>query len=190
LDLEKNDGNLKSIAPSQENTAQNQESPQKQIQKIEEDKVFFSWISKDNLSEHRGTIWHIIMIIFVLMFAVWGFIYEAWTFSLAIIIFAIVYYMVQKTTPTEIPVQISEKGIKIGKIFYPYIQISGFKVRFNPPISNNLTILLKKNLLSEIKINLSEIPAEDLKEFLATKLPELKIKNDSLTDYIRQIFKI
>ncbi|MDX9971224.1 MAG: hypothetical protein RBS56_04965 [Candidatus Gracilibacteria bacterium] len=153
------------------------------------DKNVISWISKDYEEFSRGKYWNFGMILLVIILAIGGIILNSWTFSLAIVVFAIVYYLIHKSSSTDLPVEISEIGVKIGNKYFPYAQISAFSLDLSGP-SRKVIFYLKNDLLGERNLYLFETDPAIVKAYLIKKIPEVEKKSDTLVEMLNKLLKI
>lgn len=153
------------------------------------DKNRIYWVSKDYKDTFRGKYWKIGMIFLVLSIAIAGLILSSWTFSLAIVVFAIVYYMVHQNAAQDLPVEISEVGIKIGNTIYSYAQLSAFSMDISEN-SNRIIFYIKNDLLGERSLDLFETDPAIVKKFLTNKIPEIEKKSDTLVEILSKFLKI
>lgn len=149
-----------------------------------------SWIAPERIRYQRGKLWLTLSIVCVLAAAAWGFIYEAWTFSIAIIAFAIVYALTHMERPQDVKIVISDIGIKVGGRRYPYNKIKAFWLIYEPPHTKTLYIRVIGDLALDIPIELNDQNPAEIREFLISKVPELEGKEQSLSDMFLKIFKI
>lgn len=148
-----------------------------------------SWVSKDYEEFSRGKYWKIAMILLVVILAISGIILNSWTFSLAIVVFALVYWQIHKSAPRDLVVEISEVGIKIGTKFFTYATISAFSMDLSEK-SQRLLLYLKNDILGERNLDLSSTDPVKVKAFLASRIPEVEKKSDTFVEILNKIFKI
>lgn len=149
-----------------------------------------SWIAPEFLRYERGKIWKIVMIAAGISAITLGIINQAWTFSLAIIAFVSVYYILNREAPKEVKITISDVGIKIGERRYPYGKIKAFWIIYDPPYSTTLTIRVSGDLLLDITIQLNGQNPAQIREVLLSKIPEMEGKTEPMTDIVSRLFKL
>ena len=149
-----------------------------------------SWTAPESVKYNRGMLWKVVVSLISAGLVVFGFFYNAWTFSLAVIVFAIVYAIVNRKDPKEIKVIISEIGIKAGYRKYPYSAIKDFCIVYNPPYASELHLRVLNDIAHEIIIHLwGQNPAQ-LRNYLLTHLKEKTDHRESFSDAILRLFKI
>ncbi len=155
------------------------------------DDAVLSWIAPEAIKhQKRGILWKILIFILILSAVLWGFYNDAWTFSVAIIAFVIVYYVVNLEHPKDVEIKISDIGIKVGSRKYSFNRIKAFWIIYDPPYTNTLNIRVLGEMSTDITIQLGEQHPAPLREFLIGKIPELEGQSEKLSDIIFRIFKI
>ncbi|MBI5754105.1 hypothetical protein HZA40_03115 [Candidatus Peregrinibacteria bacterium] len=175
--------------------AQKREERKRQIELIKNapsayDDAKISWIAPETIIHERGPIWKIFMTIAVLAVIAWGIYSGAWTFSLAIGIFAVAYYIIHLEHPKAIEIKISDIGIKVGYRKYSYSQIKAFWIIYDPPYVQTLNIRVSGHIIDDITIQLYDQEPALIREFLMSKVPELEGQTEKLSDIFLRLFKI
>ena len=154
------------------------------------DNKIISWVAPEHKRHNRGNLWKIIIFGMILAAIIIGFVHKAWTFSAAIAVFTIVYYLVHKEVPQDVEVSISEIGIKVGNRKYPFTRIKSFWMIYEPPHIKTLHIKVDKEFIVDISIELSHQDPSTIREFLIEKIPEKEGHNESFTDIFARLLKI
>jgi len=154
------------------------------------DEAVLSWMAPEFIRYQRGIVWKIMVSVIVAALVVFGYFYDAWTFSLAVIVFAIVYSVVNRKEPKDIQVVVSEIGIKAGFRKYPYSLIKDFCIVYEPPYASELHMRVSNDLAHEIVIQLwGQNPAE-LRNYLLKHIQEKPEHKEPLSDALLRLFKI
>lgn len=175
--------------------AQKREERKRQIDFIKNvptayDKAIISWIAPETIIHQRGPIWKIVVSLLVLATIAFGIYTGAWTFSLAIGVFAIAYYIIHLEHPKAIEIKISEIGIKVGYRKFSYSQIRAFWILYDPPYVQTLNLRVHGQIVDDIAIQLYDQEPAEIREFLMTKIPELEGQTEKLSDIFLRLFKI
>jgi len=153
------------------------------------DDAVISWITPEYIRHEKGTVWKIAMPIIVIVSAAISYYYGNWTFALAIVIFALIYFLIHLEHPKHMEVKISELGIKVGTRVFPYGRIKSFWIIYEPPYVETFNFYVKGSLV-EMTIYLNNEDPSKIRDFLINKIPELEGKTESLTDVLLRLFKI
>lgn len=154
------------------------------------DKAVMSWTAPEYIQHEKGKIWKITALSLVIISAVLGYFFNALTFSIAIIVFAFVYYLVNSDKAKLVEVVISEIGIKVGNRNYPYSKIRGFWIIYDPPRLTTLNIWADGEINSHIVIQLNELNPAEIREYLIKKIPEMKNKKETMVDIFTRLLRI
>lgn len=149
-----------------------------------------SWYAQEYFVPHRGLGWKIGMITALVGIFVFGVLYKAISFSIAMLVFAMVYCLVHRKKPQEIQIILSKVGIKVGKRKYSYAKIRSFCLHYDPPYTKALKIRVEGDLAVEITIQLGDQNPAEVREFLLDKIPEQEGHQESFTDMILKLLKI
>lgn len=154
------------------------------------DSAVLSWTAPEFVKYERGLAWKIVVALVTATLVVFGYFYDAWTFSLAVIVFAIVYAVVNRKEPKEIKVILSEIGIKAGYRKYPYSLIKDFCIVYKPPYASEINIRVSNDIAHEIVIQLWGQNPSEVRNYLLQHIKEKPDHKDSLSDALLRLFKI
>lgn len=154
------------------------------------DEAVLSWIAPETIRHERGLLWKVLATLMVSLALAWGLVYGSWTFSLALLMFVVVYYLVHLEHPKEVEVKISEIGIKVGARKYPYGRIKAFWIIYEPPYTGTLNIRVTGEINSDITIQLGHAKPAEIRNFLLEYIPELEGETEKISDIFLRIFKI
>ncbi len=155
------------------------------------DKAEISWGAAEFMEHRRGLLWKISAILFVLLAAVFSYLFGDWTLSLVICVFAVVYYLTHYSKPPKkVEVILSQIGIKVGNRIYPFNHITGFWIFYSPPYLKTLNIRLNEGFFTDITIQMGEADPAKIREFLLKYVSELKDQKESFSEVLLRLFKI
>lgn len=149
-----------------------------------------SWIAPEYMTHHRGMMWKVVMSLIIVGVIAYGAFYNALTFSLAVVTFAAVHFLLNRKESREVEVVISNVGIKVGRRKYPYSKIKHFWIHYDPPYVRALRIRVDGDIAGEIIIQLNHQSPSEVREFLIDKIPELEGHHETLTELFVRAFKI
>jgi Ca2+-dependent lipid-binding protein len=154
------------------------------------DDAIISWVAPESMKHERGKTWRMVMLGAVIVFAIGGIIYNAITFSLAIITFAFVYYLLMMENPKDIEIKISNVGIKVGGRRYSYGEIKAFWIIYEPPHFKTLNLKIQNNINSDVVIQLNDQNPAEVRDFLIKRIPEMQGGKENFSEILARIFKI
>lgn len=154
------------------------------------DHSVLSWTAPEYIKHEKGLFWKVCAVAFIAIMAAFGFMQDAWTFSMAIIAFAVTYFLVHLEHPRKVEVKLSHIGIKVGNRMYGYGKIKAFWIIYQPPQVKTLNIRVSGGVLTDIDIQLDGQNPAVVREFLLSKIPEMEGKTESFSDAILRLLKI
>ncbi len=154
------------------------------------DHAIISWTAQEYLKFEKGKTWKFVVALAIVGAALWGFLNQSWTFSLAIIAFAIAYFVVHMEESGEVEVVISEIGIKVGGRRYSFSKIRAFWIVYEPPFVKSLHIRVPGDLAGDIEIQLGDQNPAKVRELLIGKIPELEGEQIPFSTALARLFKL
>ncbi len=154
------------------------------------DEALLKWDGPETLHHNRGTAWKVVMGLLLIGMITYGILTNAWTFSLVIAVFAVVYYLHNREHPKDVEVKISNIGIKVGNRKYPYSRIRAYWFIYEPPFVSTLNIRVDGELVNDIKIQLHDQNPGPVRQLLSQHLPELEGQTEKMSDIFFRLFKI
>ncbi len=126
----------------------------------------FSWII--TLKRSHGPSWYLWALIGVVSLAIWGFLTEIYALSIAVVILAGVYLLIENNAPETVEVTVDENGIGIDTSFYDYGQLESFRIVFDGKLPKFLNLTLKEKVMKSIEIPLTQdVNVSELRSFLS-----------------------
>lgn len=154
------------------------------------DHTVISWIAPEHTKHERGRLWKVLIPAMLLAAIILGVLHNAWTFSLAIVVFATVYYALHREHPKDVDIIVSDIGIKVGERRYPYSRIKAFWIIYDPPYIKTLNLHVNGEFAVHIPVQLGDQNPAEIREFLLEKIPEREGETESLSDIFLRLFKI
>ncbi|PIR55573.1 hypothetical protein COU74_00340 [Candidatus Peregrinibacteria bacterium CG10_big_fil_rev_8_21_14_0_10_36_19] len=149
-----------------------------------------AWRAPEYMKYRRGLLWKVIAVLLLTVSSVLGYLYISWTFSLALVVFALVYSLLDRRDPEIIDVIISDLGVKVGNKKYPFAKIQGFWVIYNPPYVSTLNLRIKGHAITDVEIQLLGQDPSKVRDLLIAKIPEYEGKDESFIDVLLNVLKI
>lgn len=154
------------------------------------DKGLISWDAPEYIKHKKGWLWYTLFIMLAIGGTTLAYMYSSWTFSLAILAFAVTYMMYDLRHPKNIKVILSDFGIKFGKKIFQYSRIQAFWIIYNQPFTKTLNIRVHNEYLVDIEIQLENQDPVEVHKFLSQKIPELEGKTESFFGVLSRLLKL
>lgn len=152
--------------------------------------VIISWVAPEYIQYHKEPRWYYAAGIIIFITLVISFLTDNWTFALSIITLAAVYqYLHMYHPPRDIAIVITDMGIHVGQIFFPYSHIQSFWIIYNRGI-RTLNLRVTNRFYADLTIQLNDQNPVKVREYLVGQIVELEGKNESLGDVILRLLKL
>lgn len=150
----------------------------------------FSFIAPEYFPHKRGRAWYVLMISFLALLVLYGVMNNAWTFSLALLVFAGVYALLRMKEPKRHQVTITDSGITIGPYTLLHENLKGFSVQHDFLSRKRIVLIPKKRFQGEISIPLEDNQVEPVRKHLARYLEEIANHPQRVSDVLVQLLKL
>ncbi len=148
-----------------------------------------AWEAPEYIHHEKSIRWYMVAIIALLALLVWAFFSDNWTMAIALIVFAAVYYYTHTYHPPKvIEIIISEMGIQVGAVLYPYSHIQAFWVMYGHGLKT-LNLRVTGHWFADVVIQLESQDPVEIRQYLVTQIPEWEGKQEKLGDMILRLLK-
>lgn len=155
-----------------------------------EEKIIISWNAPEYLVHDKGKQWYLVAGIILLITVIISIFTDNVTLALALIVLAAVYYHTHRFhPPKDIEIKITEMGMKIGKMFFPYSHIQAFWIIRKNGL-NTLNLRVAGKYFSEVIIQLNDQDPVPVREYLVGQIPEWEGKEESASDTLLRLLKL
>lgn len=154
------------------------------------EEAILSWKAPEYLKHEKSHMWFLVAGIIALLLVFYGFASGGWTFSLAIIVFAGTYYLLHREDPKIVDVKISEMGVKIGRRIYPYSDMRGFWIVYEPPHVTKLYFKLIGKFQPDVFVALGDCSPAQARNSLRKHTKELEGFGEPFSDALVRVFKL
>jgi hypothetical protein len=154
-------------------------------------KAIFSWIAPEYQQHTKTSRWWLIAGIIYLAAIIGEIITKNWSFLVATLVLAPVYWYIHEFHPPKYTkVILSEAGIKIGNRTIPFSQMVSFWIFYEPKVLKTLNFRLHKGAFNELVIQLEDQDPVAIREFLQQYIPELEGKSEEWTSVLLRLLKL
>ena len=143
-----------------------------------------TWLAPAYHYREKTAIWYLLMGVLVLSFVFWGVYTESYVVSVTFLLFAGVYYLLQREKPKLLKVKITEDGILFGETRYQYGEITSFWI-YDEQDYRSLNFLISRKWVAHISIDIpAELPTQQLRVFLAGRIKEQADRKETFTESV------
>lgn len=167
------------------------QEPQTAHEKALYDRAVFTWTAPEYIQHPKSKNWFLAAAIVVGIIILVDILTQDYTMALAIIVLAGVYlYIHTHHPPKEIRIVISNMGIKVGNMIFPFSSIQAFWMHYQPPHLTTLNLRVKEHFFSDIIIQLNHEDPVPIRHFLCGQIPEWEGKNERFSDVVLRLLKL
>ncbi|QQR54734.1 hypothetical protein IPG41_06135 [Candidatus Peregrinibacteria bacterium] len=176
------------MAKQKQNSPENLEEKAQNINAFEN--ALFRWKTPRYLRYERGWMWFVFMFASCAGLAFYGYRTESLTMMGVFALLPLVLLLEHRKKPEWVEVVISEYGIRFGEMTLPFSGMSRFWILHNPPYLNELHVETESKMHKEYVIQMLNIDPTQIRQYLATQVPEWEGKHLSLLDTLTRILKL
>ncbi len=134
--------------------------------------VIHRWIVKEYEKHERSQSWYITWGVIAALLVLQGMVSGNFLFSLVIILAGIILYVQSKQDPLDVSFAITALGIIVGNRFYPYGELDGFYIIYEPPQVKMLFIETTSSVRPLLRIPLMDNNPIEIRATLRKHLDE------------------
>lgn len=153
--------------------------------------IIISWKAPEFQKVKRGKYWIFSISFFAILllsFSIWQ---GTYPFAIVIILFGIIYFLTHNHEPKIIDIGLTNNGVIFGDRFYSHSEISNFWILFDPSQNlKKLHILVNKELVKNITIELDNQDPSEIRSFLSIHIPEIENKTEGFLDKMIRTLKL
>lgn len=147
-------------------------------------KIFLEWQTPAYLQAEKSKGWYLLMGLIVLLFVIYDVMTGGYVVSMTFLLFAAVYYFLERNKAPIIKVAITDVGIRFGGQFFQYREIQSFWILSEDGL-RTLHIKPISGINREIAIFIpDETPLSRVRELLKPQIAEEEGKKESFSDQL------
>lgn len=153
-------------------------------------KALLSWTTSSSFPYARGRLWKALMALIALALILWGATHEALTFSLAIVTFGLVYYLIHRKEDELIQISIFDDHLDLGDAKIPFKNVVKYWIINEGPHHQELYLRLSHKFFPDLRIQLFDLDQKALRAVLKDKITEDIEAHLGLSEAFLRLFKI
>lgn len=148
------------------------------------------WEVSDQSDHVRGAFWYIFAAVAAISFLVWAIATRNFLFAFIVIMFGVIFATHRARPSVRYEFVVSELGIRLGRRFYPWKDITRFSIVYEPPEVKTLYFDFG-GLRPQLPVPLEDTDPNQVRKILLTVLTEDTARNEEpLSDWIARVLKI
>ena len=134
--------------------------------------VLAAWEFPEYTKIKRNKSWYIFFVIITISILIYSYFTENPLFAIIIILFTVIYTIIERKEPREAQITILEDGIIIDNKFIDYKEIKNFYIIYHPPTIKNLYLQPKNQLKPRLALPLEKQNPVEIREILLKYIDE------------------
>ena len=134
--------------------------------------VLAAWEFPEYTKIKRNKSWYIFFVIITISVLIYSYFTENPLFAIIIILFTVIYTIIERKEPREAQIIILEDGIIIDNKFIDYKEIKNFYIIYHPPTIKNLYLQPKNQLKPRLALPLEKQNPVEIREILLKYIDE------------------
>jgi len=130
------------------------------------------WEAPEHYQEEKSSDWFWMLGIAAIAGSVVSIIFHNVLFAIVILLAATTMFIVAHQKPRTIPFEVSLRGMRIDKTFYPYATLESYYLDEENHIDPKLIIKSKKTFVPLLIIPIPDQYIDDIETVVSSKLPE------------------
>jgi hypothetical protein len=161
-----------------------------QHEKHEEGMSVISWVAPEYIAHQKSKRWYIVAAAVVAAVVAYAIFTGNWTMAAAVVVFTAVYqYTHTYHPPKNLKINVTDMGIRVGHLFFPYSHIQTFWIIYKPDYKT-LNLRVKGNFWSDLIIDLNSQDPVSLRSYLVGQITEWEGKDERLQDMILRLLRL
>jgi hypothetical protein len=148
----------------------------------------FAWEAPEFRHYPKNPAWYITLTIVVALLAIYQIIQNDYFGAVSLIVIGVLIVMFARHTPKMVDMEISDQGIHINNDLIPYTRIRHFWI-VNDGVHKTLNFETTAYINHILTIELEDVDADELYDFLADILPEHEKPSPTLAQRISHRFR-
>jgi len=166
---------------------------EKELKEVEKPygEVFASWSFPRFVRHERGRWWYLIAGLIIIGLLTYALLSRNFLFALIIILGTGVFLILERRELDEATLAITEDGIVLDNVLWPYEDLRNFWLVYEPPTVKTLYINPRNALRGRMSIPIQDQNPVAIRQALLTYLPEDPERvQESFTDFTSRILKL
>ncbi|MBP6859399.1 MAG: hypothetical protein KBC69_02125 [Candidatus Magasanikbacteria bacterium] len=153
--------------------------------------VVFSWDVSEYQQHERSGRWYLTSGIIGGLLLLYSLISGNYLFTLVVVLFGIILFLQDTQPPMDVFFAITEAGIIVGELYYPFKEITSYWIVYNPPEVKTIYFTTKNVLKHRLQVNLLDNDPLPIRDFLNQFLLEdVDKEEEPLSDRLSRVFKL
>ncbi len=156
----------------------------------EHNRLLLEWRTPEFVRHAKGKNWFMAAGILTLCLVAYALYTGSATMAIVFIVLAGVYILAHNQEPKIISVKVTQLGVFVGDVFYPYNMIQAFWIVYHPPMVQTLNLRLAGKAITKVTIQLDQQNPVEVRTLLAKEVPEVEGQQETTTELLIRLFRL
>lgn len=149
------------------------------------------WEVDEYVQHDRPKHWYLLAAVLGVTLIVYSIVTANFLFAVIILMIGVITLLSTFTTPTRVPVVITNTGIVVADMYYDFEAVKNFSLAYDPPEVKILYIDFQSPWQPALSIPLEDSDPSQVRELLLPYCAEnLHRSEERLTDMVRRLYKL
>ncbi len=156
----------------------------------EHNRLLLEWQAPEFVKHEKGKTWYLVAGILTLCLIAYALFTGSATMAIVFIVLAGVYILTHNQQPKVIGVKITQLGLFVGEIFYPYNMVQAFWIVYHPPMVQALNLRLAGKAGAKVTIQLDKQNPVEVRTLLAKEIPEVEGQQETMNELLIRLLRL
>ncbi len=157
-------------------------------EEFREPETFLEWQSPEFIYYEKSRRWYFIAVLIFAGLIAYAIFSQSFLMAITFLVAGGIFYLYAQKKPVTLDIAINEDGIMYHDRFFPYEDLKGFWITYEPPEVKVVTFSTKYLLIPKLSIILTDQNPADLRKTLIEELPEDKnLEEGAVDQFARRI---
>jgi hypothetical protein len=147
-------------------------------------KILMQWSAPEFVYYEKNRTWYLIVVIVFAALIAYAVYSQSFLMGIAFFVAGAIFYLYAQKKPATLDIKITENGIQYHDRLFPYEDLKGFWITYDPPEHKYLNVATKYLLVPKLSILLTDQDPVALRKILIEELPEDKRLEDGAADHL------
>jgi len=152
--------------------------------------LLLEWQAPEFVRYVKGKNWYMAAGILMLALISYALYTGSATMAIVFIVLAGVYVLTHNQEPKAISIKVTQLGVFVGEIFYPYNTIQSFWLVYHPPYVQTLNLRIVGKTMSKVTIQLHRQNPVEVRTLLAKEVPEVEGEQESFSEILIRLMRL
>jgi hypothetical protein len=147
-----------------------------------------SWQAPEFIYYEKSRRWYVVAVLIFAALIAYAIYERSFVMAITFVIAGGIFYYFAQKKPAQLDIVVTDAGIKYHDRFFPYEDLNGFWITYEPPDLKILTFSTRFLMVPKLSIILTQQDPVELRKILIEELPEdKKLEENAVDAFSRRI---